>query len=122
MDFEQTMPIYLQIVILIKKRIIQGKLKPEDKIPSVRELAEELKVNPNTISRAYQQLEQENITETKRGMGTFISGDTLIMEKIKTEQSNSIITRFIKDMTDAGFSQSETLTLLTQNLKSKEEK
>lgn len=112
MDFEDNVPIYLQIVVLIKKRIIQGLLKPGDKIPSVRELAEEVKVNPNTISRAYQELERDKITETKRGMGTFISGDENMMEVIRSEFSASMVTRFIRDMRETGFSDEEILTLL----------
>lgn len=112
MDFEDNVPIYLQIVVLIKKRIIQGLLKPGDKIPSVRELAEEVKVNPNTISRAYQELERDKITETKRGMGTFISGDENMMEVIRSEFSASMVTRFIRDMRETGFSDEEILKLL----------
>jgi GntR family transcriptional regulator len=112
MEFEDNVPIYLQIVVLIKKRIIQGLLKPGDKIPSVRELAEEVKVNPNTISRAYQELERDKITETKRGMGTFISGDENMMEVIRSEFSASMVTRFIRDMRETGFSDEEILKLL----------
>ena len=112
MEFEDNVPIYLQIVVLIKKRIIHGLLKPGDKIPSVRELAEEVKVNPNTISRAYQELERDKITETKRGMGTFISGDENMMEAIRSEFSASMVTRFIRDMRETGFSDEEILTLL----------
>ncbi len=122
MEFEENVPIYLQIVILIKKRIIQGTLKPGDKIPSVRELAEEVKVNPNTISRAYQELERQRITETKRGMGTFISGDENMMGVIRSEFSAEMVMRFIKEMRNTGFSDEEILTLLVSAIKAEEGK
>lgn len=122
MEFEDNVPIYLQIVVLIKKRIIQGLLKPGDKIPSVRELAEEVKVNPNTISRAYQELERDKITETKRGMGTFISGDENMMEVIRSEFSASMVTRFIRDMRETGFSDEEILKLLASAINTEDGK
>ena len=72
MDFDKNVPIYMQIMFEIKRRISTGQLNPGGKLPSVRDLAEEIKVNPNTIVRAYQELEREGVTETRRGMGTFI--------------------------------------------------
>lgn len=121
MDFEDNMPIYMQIVILMKKRIIQGSLKSGDKMPSVRELAEELKVNPNTISRSYQELEKQKITETKRGMGTFISGEENMMETIRSEFSANMVTRFIRDMRETGFSDQEIIKLLSTAIHSEGE-
>lgn len=66
-------PIYRQIVDQIRQAIASGVLKAGDKLPSVRELAVELAVNPNTIAKAYQELEREGAIETPRGKGSFIA-------------------------------------------------
>ena len=65
-EFDNNLPIYLQIMTYLKKEIIIGKLLPGDKIPSVRELASELQINPNTVQRTFQELEREGIVETRR--------------------------------------------------------
>lgn len=66
-------PVFQQIVDHVKREIATGRLKPEDRLPSVRELAKELVINPNTIARAYQALEAEGVTYSRRGAGTFIA-------------------------------------------------
>lgn len=73
-EFDNNQPIYIQIMNYIKGEIITGKLKPGDKIPSVRELAAELQINPNTVQRTFQELEREEIVETRRGMGRYVTG------------------------------------------------
>lgn len=107
MQFNGSIPIYMQIIRYIKKQIIKGELKSEDKIPSVRDLADTLSVNPNTVSRAYQELEREGLTETQRGMGTYIVGDDKMKESLKKEISETLIFDFIKEMKDSGFSDKE---------------
>lgn len=71
-DSRSTKPIYEQIVDNIKELYLRDILKPEDKLPSVREMARLLEVNPNTVARAYQELELQNIIYSSRGRGTFI--------------------------------------------------
>lgn len=66
-------PVFQQIVDHVKREIATGHLKPEDRLPSVRDLAKELVINPNTIARAYQVLEAEGVTYSRRGAGTFIA-------------------------------------------------
>jgi len=68
-------PIFEQIVAGVKAAIARGELRPGDKLPSARVLAEELRVNPNTVIRAFAELEREGITETRRGLGTFVRED-----------------------------------------------
>ncbi|HHX50914.1 MAG TPA: GntR family transcriptional regulator [Clostridia bacterium] len=74
-DPRSSQPIYEQIVEKIKENIIRGILQPGDKLPSVRELSAILTINPNTVSKAYQELEREKTIETLRGRGTFVSQD-----------------------------------------------
>lgn len=66
-------PVFQQIVDHVKREIATGRLRPEDRLPSVRDLAKELVINPNTIAHAYQVLEAEGVTFSRRGAGTFIA-------------------------------------------------
>ena len=68
-------PIFEQIADAVQAALARGELKPGDKLPSARALAEELRVNPNTVIRAFELLEQRGITETRRGLGTFVRED-----------------------------------------------
>lgn len=68
-------PIYRQIAHHVRRTLARGLINPGDRLPSVRELAQQLKVNQNTIVHAYSQLEREGIIETRRGRGTFIRAD-----------------------------------------------
>ena len=65
-EFNSNLPIYLQIMNYIKRKIVSGELNGGDKLPSVRELSQELTVNPNTVQRTYQELERDNLTYTKQ--------------------------------------------------------
>ncbi len=72
-DAEDPRPVFRQIVDEVQRSIAVGVLKPEDTLPAVRELARQLKVNANTVQRAYQTLEREGSVHVKRGIGTFVS-------------------------------------------------
>lgn len=72
-DSRSSKPIYEQIIEKIKENIIKGILKPGDKLPSVRELASIITINPNTISKAYNELERMKAIEVIRGKGTFVA-------------------------------------------------
>lgn len=80
-DPSSGVPIYMQIVSQIKTGIAMGRLLPEDPLPSVRQLAVELSVNPNTVARAYLDLEYEGIIYKRQGAGTFVSGQGVEMSK-----------------------------------------
>ena len=75
MEFDDRTPIYTQIMDLVKRRIAVGELKVGQQLPSVRDLAQQVVVNPNTVQKAYLELEREGYVATQRGMGTFVSGD-----------------------------------------------
>lgn len=77
-DLKSTKPIYEQIIDFMKEQSLKGNLKEGDKLPSVRQLASQLQVNPNTVSKAYIELERQKIIETIRGKGTFIKSITNI--------------------------------------------
>ena len=115
MKFNDNLPIYVQIMNLIKKRIIIGELKEGEKLASVRELSTELKVNPNTIQRSYQELEREDLVFTQRGMGTFVTEDKEIIHGLKNNMAATIVGEFLSNMKSLGFSQQEIINLINEN-------
>lgn len=117
MDFNNNIPIYIQIMNYIKKLLAKEELKSGDKIISVRDMSEKFKVNPNTVQRAYSELERENITFTKRGMGTFVTEDENIILNLKKELSDEIINSFLYNMNELGFNEKEILNIVKEKLK-----
>lgn len=87
MEFNPNKAIYLQIRDSICERILSGELKPEDRIPSVREYGASIGVNPNTVMRTYEKLTQEGVIYNKRGIGYFISQEArdLVLESSRKE-------------------------------------
>ena len=87
MEFNPNKAIYLQIRDSICERILTGELKPEDRIPSVREYGASIGVNPNTVMRTYEKLTQEGVIYNKRGIGYFISQEAkdLVLESSRKE-------------------------------------
>lgn len=89
MEFKDTQAIYIQIADYICEQILLTKWQPEERIPSVRELAVSLEVNPNTVMRTCELLQQQEIIQNKRGIGYFISGDAV--RKIKQFKKDTFI-------------------------------
>lgn len=77
MEFRENKAIYLQIAEYVCEHILLGKWKADEKVPSVREMAVNLEVNPNTVMRTYELLQQKNIITNKRGVGFFVADDAL---------------------------------------------
>lgn len=117
MLFRENLPIYIQIMNLIKKRIIIEELKEGEKLPSVREFSTELKVNPNTIQRAYQELEREDLVFTQRGMGTFVTEDKEIIKSLKENMAKDVVVSFIKEMRSIGYSPEEIIELISNKVR-----
>ncbi len=118
-NFDEDRPIYIQIGESIKRDIVSGRLKGGDKLPSIRDMSHRFKVNPNTIQRAYAELEYEGVTFTKRGMGTFIIDDDEKLYTLKTDMATKEIENFVDAMKELGFSSREIIELLKHNLKRK---
>lgn len=107
-------PIYTQIIRYLKKMIIKGDLKKGDRILSVRECANELKVNPNTIQRAYTELEDEGLIYTQRGIGKFVVDDEDKVREVRIEMFKEMIDSFIKDSKELGIEKEEVIDILSQ--------
>lgn len=115
MKFNDKLPIYTQIVDYFKGQIVSGEIKEGEKLPSVREIATTLKVNPNTVQRSYQALELENIVFTQRGKGSFVTEDKDKVKELKLSMANEIVSNFINDMKDLGFKRSEIINLIKED-------
>ncbi|SHG42223.1 transcriptional regulator, GntR family [Thermosyntropha lipolytica DSM 11003] len=103
MDFAADRPIYMQIIEDFKRRMIRGELKTGDKIPSQREYAQMVRVNPNTVQRAYREMENMGLVETLRGQGTFVRVEEEMLMAMKKEMAEEIAERFVREMKDLGF-------------------
>jgi len=105
--FDESKPIYIQIMDMIKQRICAGQLSMGEKLPSVRDMAGELKVNPNTVQRAYQELEREEMVFTQRGMGTFVSEDKDKIDTVRDELASRLVQQFVEGMFGLGFEEEQ---------------
>lgn len=110
-------PVFIQIMEKLKLDIVTGNYRPGDKLPSVRELAGEASVNPNTMQRAFSELEREGLVYTQRTNGRFITEDTDLIDLLKQQMAFDAISRFLKSMKQLGISEKETLQLLKEALK-----
>jgi len=115
-DFQASKPIYMQIVDKITSEIVQGKRQTGDKLPSVREMAVQMGVNPNTVQRTYAELERLNIVETRRGQGTFVSDNKDLTEELGRNMQDEIIQSFIQKMEEIGVDRKQLVALLQQYL------
>ncbi|MBS4539117.1 GntR family transcriptional regulator [Clostridium sp. D2Q-11] len=120
MDFDNNIPIYVQIIDYIKGNLVKEEINAGEKLMSVREMSEKLKVNPNTVQRAYQELEREEITFTKRGKGTFVTEDNNMLIRLKRELSKEIINSFISNMKELGFNKEEIVSIISEELKGRD--
>lgn len=104
LNYSSGMPIYRQIIDQIRFGIASGQLKLGEQLPTVRALAVELKVNLNTVSKAYKELEIRNILETQQGTGTFISQTAhIVPEKEREDKLREICTQFSSVALSYGF-------------------
>lgn len=117
MDFDTTQPIYKQIMEEFKKKMIRGELKTGDKILSQREYAQHATINPNTVQRAYREMENIQLVETLRGQGTFVSVSEKMLDDIKKEMAKKVLNTFIFEMKSLGFSSDEICKMITGQVK-----
>lgn len=113
-DVRSRVPIYEQIVNSFKEMIVSGVLLPDEKIPSVRELAKEMTINPNTIQKAYQELERQGIIYMKRGQGTFINPNIKAKNREeKMEQLKEEIKKIIVESMYLGITKDEFIDIIS---------
>lgn len=110
-------PIYAQIVERVQLDIITGHYQPGEKLPSVRDLASEAAVNPNTMQKALSELEQSGLLYTQRTSGRFITEDTTLIQRIKSRLATMEVKEFIRKMRQLGLGDDEILRLIQSIIK-----
>jgi GntR family transcriptional regulator len=120
-DFRSGIPIYLQVVDRIKEMIADGRLRPGDQLPTVRALALEMRVNFNTVARAYRIIDEAGIISTQQGRGTYILDMPTpeVSEAMRRSTFEALTNRFLADALRLGFSPEEILLVLQQQLHQK---
>jgi GntR family transcriptional regulator len=102
----------LQIIEEFKRQIVTGELKPGDKIPSQRDLAAQIRVNANTVQRAYREMELMGLVETLRGQGTFVSQNQGLVEETRIGMLTNLVDDFVRAVQALGLSQDAALELV----------
>ena len=106
---EGPIPVYTQIAEQIKRLIISGELQPGQQLPTVRQLAVDLSVNPNTVARAYVMLDQEGVISTQQGRGTFVAkrADKAGLVSMRHETLRSLVQSVVREALCLGYSAEE---------------
>jgi GntR family transcriptional regulator len=119
-DINTERPVYLQLIEQIQASIISGYYKPSDKIPSVRDLAAEASVNPNTMQKALSELERIGLIYSNRTSGRYITSDLALIKELKGQSAKDLIIDFLEKMKQLGFEEEELLPLITETIKEME--
>lgn len=115
-NLDSDRPIFIQILERIRMNIISGKYQPGEKLPSVRELAAEAAVNPNTMQRAFAELERAGLVYSRRTSGRFITEDQEMIERLKTDIAKEKIKEFLESMLQLGYGKEQILLLMRQSM------
>ncbi|MDO4572344.1 MAG: GntR family transcriptional regulator [Clostridia bacterium] len=113
-QFTSQQPIYVQIVEAIEQRIFSGGYGMGERLPSVRELALEAAVNPNTMQRALSELEERGLVSTQRNSGRTVTGDAEAIAKARGEKAARLAAAYARDMEALGFTPDEATAFLTK--------
>lgn len=111
-DLDENLPIYLQLIDELQKRIINGTYVPGSKLPPVRELAADAGVNPNTMQRALAQMESSGLIYTQRTSGRFLTDDREKIERLRREAAQALIRDFLRKMRELGIGRKEVCKLI----------
>ncbi len=96
--FNNTSPIYLQLLDIFLAKILLGEWPIGEKIPSVRDIALEFSVNPNTVQKALQELERQEVLRSERTIGRFVSEDKKLLDSLRAQHTKSIVDTFVIEM------------------------
>lgn len=113
-NFDNERPIYIQLVEMIRIDIVSGKFKKGQKLPSVRELALMMKVNPNTMQKALVELENEKLIYTERTNGKYVTEDKELIENAKKELAQEKVNNYLKSMQNIGINYDSAIKYLQE--------
>ncbi len=115
-QFSNSAPIYAQLIEQIKMGIVSGEFPPGERLPSVRELAAETGVNPNTMQRAMAELERDGLVHSQRTAGRFVTEDGAAIAAVKRTLAQRHVDAFLSAMAGLGYEQEELIALLRQEM------
>lgn len=118
LDTSDPRPIYIQIMDEVRRGLVLGTLAPDEPLPSVRQLASELRVNPNTVSQAYRELERQGVVEARRGQGTYVV-QTSVNGSQRKALARSVATRALRDAHRHGLDADELIDAIRSTSSSK---
>lgn len=116
-QFNSNQPIYLQIVENIKKEIISGQLKANEQLATVRDLALKYQVNPNTVQRAFSELEREGLVRSERTVGRYVCSNEELMKSLKQQMIEVKVKSFVSELTQLNVSLNDCLAYITEAYK-----
>ena len=119
-NLDSSRPIYLQIIERVQMDIITGRYQPGDKLPSVRDLAQEAAVNPNTMQKALSELERSGLIYSQRTSGRFITEDKELIHQMKKELPAAEVSAFVAHMKQLGITPEEIRQLLAETIEEEE--
>ena len=120
-EFQDHLPIYSQLMDTLKRRIITGRYLPGEKLPSVRELAAEAGINPNTVQRAFSELEREGLIYTQRATGKYVTENADEIKSARQALAKTQVAEFLSNMQSLGYSVGDVIVLLQSFNESEEE-
>lgn len=118
-NLDSSRPIYLQIIERVQMDIITGRYQPGDKLPSVRDLAQEAAVNPNTMQKALSELERSGLIYSQRTSGRFITEDKELIHQMQKELAAAEVSAFVAHMKQLGITPEEIRQLLAETIEEK---
>ena len=118
-DFDNNMPIYMQIARIIEVKIISGEYTPGERLPSVRELAFSLKANPNTVQRALGDLENAKLIYTERTNGKFVTSDAALIKNHKAQYARMLAQDYLTTIQKIGLNKQDAAELLDSTNKNR---
>ncbi|UNK19977.1 GntR family transcriptional regulator [Paenibacillus sp. N3/727] len=113
-QLDYSKPLYEQIINQFRSDIAQGHIQLGTRTLSVRDLAKGLKVNPNTVMRAYQELERDNLFETRRGHGTFVTSSQKKVDELQRSLATQAVSNFVTSIKSIGFTKDSAITLIEE--------
>ena len=113
-DLASNVPIYLQIVEAVQRLVATGYLKPADQLPTVRQLAVDLRVNPNTVARAYLELDHKGVISSQQGRGTYVSEqpDAAALARRREEKLRAMVSHFLLEVLSQGYALPDVLSMI----------
>lgn len=114
-DAADARPIYVQIMDEVRRAVVLGTVKPDDPLPSVRQLAAELRVNPNTVQQAYRELERDGLVYVRRGQGTFVAEEAAMQsDRERRELAAVVAERALREAYRNGLSASDLVAAIRE--------